>query len=93
MNVWDEEEVNRFLKVAKEDPVYIVFYLALTTGMRQGEILGLRWKDIYLEKGLLNIKQTLSHDGKTFLSGAKTKSSLRTINLPLSSIKVLITRK
>ncbi|MED3690351.1 site-specific integrase [Peribacillus butanolivorans] len=93
MNVWDEEEVNRFLKVAKEDPVYIVFYLALTTGMRQGEILGLRWKDINLEKGLLNIKQTLSHDGKTFLSGAKTKSSLRTINLSLSSIKVLITRK
>lgn len=42
MNVWDEEEVNRFLKVAKEDPVYIVFYLALTTGMRQGELLGLR---------------------------------------------------
>lgn len=93
MNVWDEEEVNRFLKVAKEDPVYIVFYLALTTGMRQGEILGLPWKDINLEKGLLNIKQTLSHDGKTFLSGAKTKSSLRTINLSLSSIKVLITRK
>ncbi|MFD4931521.1 tyrosine-type recombinase/integrase [Peribacillus butanolivorans] len=93
MNVWDDEEVNRFLKVAKEDPVYIVFYLALTTGMRQGEILGLRWKDINLEKGLLNIKQTLSHDGKTFLSGAKAKSSLRTINLSLSSIKVLITRK
>lgn len=46
-----------------------------------------------MEKGLLNIKQTLSHDGKTFLSGAKTKSSLRTINLSLSSIKVLITRK
>lgn len=93
MNVWDEEEVNRFLKVAKEDPAYIVFYLALTTGMRQGELLGLRWKDLNLEKGLLNIKQTLSHDGKTFLSGAKTKSSLRTINLSLSSIKVLITRK
>ncbi|MDQ0856559.1 hypothetical protein QFZ72_000038 [Bacillus sp. V2I10] len=48
------------------------FYLALTTGIRQGELLGLRWKDLNLEKGLLNIKQTLSHDGKTFLSGAKT---------------------
>ena len=40
MTVWNEEEVNRFLKVAKEDPLYIVFHLALMTGMRQGEILG-----------------------------------------------------
>lgn len=93
MNVWDEKEVNKFLKVAKADPAYIVFYLALTTGMRQGEILGLRWKDVDFEKGLINIKQTLSHDGKIFISGAKTKSSLRTINLPLSAIIVLKARK
>ncbi|AZV44876.1 integrase [Peribacillus asahii] len=50
MTVWNEEEVNRFLKVAKEDPLYIVFHLALMTGMRQGEILGLRWKDVDLKK-------------------------------------------
>ncbi|MBK5443248.1 hypothetical protein [Peribacillus sp. TH24] len=51
-----------------KDAGYIVFYIALR--MRQGEIHGLRWKDIDLNKGLLNIKQTLSHDGKTFLNGA-----------------------
>ncbi|MGU3394057.1 tyrosine-type recombinase/integrase [Priestia sp. D51] len=93
MTVWNEEEVNKFLKVGKEDSAYIVFYLALTTGMRQGEILGLRWKDIDLDKGLINIKQTLSHDGKTFISGAKTKSSLRTINLSDLTIKTLKARK
>lgn len=93
MTVWNEQEVNTFLKVGKEDPCYIVFYLALTTGMRQGEILGLRWKDVDLEKGLINIKQTLSHDGKTFISGAKTKSSLRTINLSELTVKALKARK
>lgn len=93
MNIWDENEVNCFLEVAKKDQIYIVFILGLTTGMRQGEILGLRWKDVDLEKGLINIKQTLSHDGKTFLSGAKTKSSLRTINLPLATINHLKRRK
>lgn len=93
MNVWNGEEVNKFLEFAKDNPSYIVFYLALTTGMRQGEILGLRWKDVDLDKGLIKINQTLSHDGKIFISGAKTKSSLRTINLSLSGIKVLKVRK
>lgn len=44
--VWDEIEVRKFLEAAKEDRYYIAFLLAITTGMRQGEIFGLRWKDI-----------------------------------------------
>ncbi|MBM7702850.1 tyrosine-type recombinase/integrase [Metabacillus iocasae] len=93
MTVWNEDEVNQFLKVAREDPSYIVFHLALTTGMRQGEVLGLRWKDVDLEKGLIRIKQTLSHDGKEMMSGAKTQSSLRAINLSEVTIRALKTRK
>lgn len=93
MAVWGEEQINRFLKVAKEDRLYIVFHLALTTGMRQGEILGLRWKDFDIEKGQLSIRQTLSHDGKTIMSGAKTKTSLRTIHLSNSTIQELNSHK
>lgn len=93
MTVWNEEEINQFLKIAKEDRYYIVFHLALTTGMRQGEILGLRWKDFDLEKGQINIKQTLSQDGKTIMSGAKTQSSIRTIHLSESTINTLNSRK
>jgi integrase len=89
MKVWNQEEANRFLNKAKDDHCYVVFQLALSTGMRQGEILGLRWRDVDLDKGLLYIKQTLSQDGKTFLTGAKTKSSIRTINLSGSTIKCL----
>ncbi|WP_129727958.1 site-specific integrase [Ectobacillus funiculus] len=93
MTVWNEEQINQFLKAAKEDPGYIVFHLALTTGMRQGERLGLRWRDVDLEKGLIHIRQTLSYDGKEFISGAKTKPSLRTINLSETTIRVLKGRK
>ncbi|MEH7445189.1 site-specific integrase [Bacillus sp. JJ1122] len=89
MIVWNEDEVNQFFRTGKDDPLFIVFFLALMTGMRQGEILGLRWQDIDLEKGLLRIKQTLSHDGKTFISGAKTQSSLRTINLSYQTLNIL----
>jgi len=53
----------------------------------------LRWKDISLEKGFLHINQTLSHDGKVFINGAKTKSSVRTINLFEMTVRSLKARK
>lgn len=93
MSIWDADQANLFLKVAEEDVNYIAFYLAISTGMRQGEILGLRWKDIDLEKGYLYVRQTLSHDGKTFLSGAKTKASIRTIGLSDKTIETLKVHK
>src|SRR3954451_10695039 len=46
MQVWNEEEILRFLKIAQDDRYFMAFYIAVTTGMRQGEILGLRWQDI-----------------------------------------------
>ncbi|RKF45300.1 integrase [Bacillus wiedmannii] len=89
LTVWNEQEVQLFLKAAQDIRYSIVFHMALVTGMRQGELLGLRWKDVDLEKGHLTISQTLSHDGKTFLLGGKTKSSLRKILLPASTIAKL----
>ncbi|MGE7975550.1 tyrosine-type recombinase/integrase [Bacillus cereus] len=89
LTVWNEQEVKLFLKAAQDSRYAIVFHMALVTGMRQGELLGLRWKDVDLEKGHLTISQTLSHDGKTFLLGGKTKSSLRKILLPASTIAKL----
>jgi integrase len=66
IKVWNLEEVKTFLKCAKKhnSRYYIAFLLALTTGMRQGEILGLRWKDVDFENGCVRITQTLSGDGK-----------------------------
>ncbi|WBO70264.1 integrase (plasmid) [Bacillus cereus] len=49
----------------------------------------MRWKDVDLKKVQLTISQTLSHDGKTFLLGGKTKSSLRKILLPASTVAKL----
>lgn len=77
--VWDEKEVRTFLDAAKDDPLYLVFSLALKLGMRQGEILGLQWKNVDLNRNKLHIVQTLSHDGKYIMEGAKTKSSIRTL--------------
>ncbi|MGC4378312.1 site-specific integrase [Fictibacillus sp. Mic-4] len=88
MKVWNEEEVRRFLEVAKGDRLYIAFHLALTTGMRRGEILGLRWKDIDVKNKMLSINQTLSKDGSHF-QPAKSEGSYRSIALAQSTLDEL----
>ena len=80
MTVWSLEESQQFLKAAEADPLHIVFLLALTTGMRQGEILGLRWKDVDKDNRILSVTQILTHDGKEFDAGAKTLSGQRPIS-------------
>lgn len=93
INVWNEEEVNRFLKTAKEDRLYAFFFIALMTGMRKGELLALRWKDIDFENTRLSINQVLTQTKREIITGAKTKSSNRTIHLSDSTIKVLKSHK
>ncbi|WP_211745375.1 site-specific integrase [Paenibacillus sp. Marseille-Q4541] len=90
MLYWTEEESHRFLKVAKEDRYYHAFLLALTTGMRQGEILGVRVKkDLNLDQRMISVSQILSHDGKTIQVGAKSDAGNRTIGLDKTTTEEL----
>lgn len=88
--VWDVDEVKLFLKQADNGSrYYIAFLIALTSGARQGEILGLRWQDVDFENNCIRITQTLSSDGKEILPYTKTKSGARTIDLPKETMKRL----
>jgi integrase len=89
LKVWDLDQVNTFLNYAKDDRYYPVYALALLTGMRQGEILGLRWKDIDFEKKTISIKQVLTNYGRSIKQGAKTKAGNRTIKINDALIQVL----
>ncbi len=90
MSVWDAEEVRKFLEVAKEDRYYIAFLIAITTGMRKGEILGLRWKDIDFEKNTLSVRQTFARAEKGHdFQEPKSSSSFRSIALPPDTIEAL----
>ncbi|WP_010676331.1 site-specific integrase [Bacillus timonensis] len=93
IDVWNEQEMHSFLNTAKENRYYIVYLLALTTGMRRGEILGLRWKDISFNNKTLTVHQTLKIDGKGFLKAPKTKAGRRTIHLPDSLLEELVKQK
>lgn len=86
--VWDEKQVQHFLQIAKKSRYYIVFLLAVATGMRRGEILGLRWQDIDFDNRILSVSQTLSAQNK-LLPTAKTASSQRSIDLDTNTIAEL----
>ncbi|MFB5190684.1 site-specific integrase [Alicyclobacillus fastidiosus] len=62
--VWTQQETLQFIEIARDDRYYIAFLLAITTGMRKGEILGLRWQDIDLHQNIVSVRQTLSYTGK-----------------------------
>lgn len=88
MLYWDEQDAWKFLDTAKGERTYIAFYLAIKTGMRQGEILGLKWSDIDLERKTITIQRELSHKGDRF-QPPKTESSQRTIEIHDKTIEQL----
>ena len=51
MHVWSPEQLRTFLDHARKDPLYAAWLLFATTGMRRGEVAGLRWPDVDLEAG------------------------------------------
>lgn len=87
---WTAAQATEFLTFTRLARFFIVYAIALFTGMRQGEILGLRWQDIDFNKKTLQVNQTLTHYGKSLKLGAKTVSSVRTISLPDKLIDFLV---
>jgi integrase len=92
---YDEIDTVKFVAKNEGEVEYIVILLALTTGMRIGEIFGLHWADIDFDKDRLMVNQTLvsTNHGYLLQPTPKTKSSCRNIPLPQVTIKALKTYK
>jgi integrase len=91
MRVLAPEQVNTFLAATREHPARALYALAVTTGMRQGELLGLRWQDVDLDAGRLAVRQALQRqrgNGLVFVE-PKTPRSRRTIVLSRLAIAAL----
>lgn len=54
MHVWSPEQLHGFLEHVRGDPLYAAWLLFATTGMRRGEIAGLRWPDVDLHTGRIS---------------------------------------
>ncbi|MCR4693456.1 MAG: site-specific integrase, partial [Firmicutes bacterium] len=90
VDVLSSEELQRFLIQAKYEGCFELFITALSTGMRRGEILGLKWSDLNLETGELYIQRQVQRiNGELVISPPKTQKSKRTIILPKSLLQIL----
>jgi integrase len=93
MKTWTLEQAQKFLSYVNETDAqyYIAYYLAIYTGMRRGEIFGLRWKSIDFDNYKISITQTLSWvSGKGLIfQDAKTRESHRSISISTSVVEEL----
>ena len=84
------DEARSFLGAMKGDRLEALYAIALTMGLRQGEVLGLRWQDIDLETADLRVTKQLQRvDGKLQLVAPKTARSRRMLAVPASTVRSL----
>jgi integrase len=84
------EEVKRLLETYRDTPSSARLHIALLCGLRQGEALGLRWQDIDLVNGVLEVRNQIQMiDGKLQLTGLKTERSRRSLVLTSGSLESL----
>jgi integrase len=87
---WNAAELGAFLAAAQTQRLYPALHLAAHTGLRRGELVGLKWSDLDDSSGPLSISRTLQCvAGRPIEFGVKTKSSRRTVDLDHNSIAVL----
>ncbi|WP_249308229.1 tyrosine-type recombinase/integrase [Lederbergia citrea] len=92
-DVYDQEEVELLLEAVQSRSFHwrIFVSLALATGLRRRELLGLEWSNVDLEKGVITINQTITRgkSGKPIIKKPKTKKTIRIISLPDSIVEEL----
>jgi integrase len=84
------DEARRFLKVVRGDRLEALYVVALHTGLRQGELLALRWEDVDIEEKTLIVRRTTTKDGGKLLIGpTKTAKGRRTVKLTRDAAEAL----
>ena len=88
------EQLASFLREAKESGVFELYYVELATGLRRGELLGLKWEDLDFEKGDLRVKRQVARiNGEVVEAPLKTKNAYRTLPLAKDTVDVLDQQK
>jgi integrase len=90
VTTWSSEDVARFLTHVRDDRLFALWRLASLTGMRRGELCGLRWRDVDLANRQLAVaQQRLKGNGTTYFAAPKTRRSSRTISLDAATVDAL----
>jgi integrase len=90
VSIPEPKQINTILKAAEGSWTYLPILLAASTGMRRGEVFGLRWRDVELDKALVRVTGSLQRvGGKQRVIEPKSARSRRTVSLPASVVETL----
>ena len=94
MKTLTADQLSAFFREAKETGVYELYCLDLATGLRRGELLGLKWADVDFDHSVLKIQRAISRqNGRVEEAPLKTKNAYRTLPLSADAIDVLKMQK
>lgn len=94
MKTLTAEQLQSFLREAKESGVYEMYYIELVTGLRRGELLGLKWEDIDLTTSVIHIRRQVARiNGEIIEAPLKTKNSYRTVSIGANAVGILMQQK
>lgn len=90
VEVLPEDEIRRLLKAAEGTPLHLAVLVLLTTGLRRGELLGLHWSDVDLNRGTMSVRHSVeqTRDGIR-LKAPKTARSRRMVLVPPVTVDAL----
>jgi integrase len=92
--VWDSSQIREFLDYVSDDYLGPLWRLFLTTGMRRGEILGLRWSDLDMVDKMLTVRESRVQVGRaTITTTPKTKAGRRNVSLDETTVVALASLK
>lgn len=91
MTALTAQQTAQLLAVAEGDRLYVPVLVAVSSGLRRGELLGLRWRDLDLETGILTVQQALetNQDGSVGFKSPKTPRSRRSLPLGPTTVAAL----
>jgi len=88
------EQLQAFLDEARATGVYEMYYIELATGLRRGELLGLKRQDIDWKNGIIKVRRKVARvDGQIVEAPLKTKNSYRAVTISPQAIEVLKQQK
>lgn len=90
MKTLSAEQLAVLLREARERGVFELYYIELATGLRRGELLGLKWEDIDLEGGTIQVRRQIARiDGEVVEAPLKTKNSYRSVSIRQDAVELL----
>lgn len=78
IDAWTPDEAQRYLRTARAHELYALYYMAISTGLRKGELLALRWSEI--RDGMIRVRRTTSRGAEGgVVNTAKTPEGVRSV--------------